>query len=53
VVAWGKNLEGECNVPENLHDVVDIAAGYSQSLAMKKDGSVIAWGRTVIPDWSG
>ena len=37
----------------NLYDVVAIAAGLSQSLALKKDGTVVAWGQTVIPDWSG
>ena len=24
-----------------------------QSIALKKDGTVVAWGQTVIPDWSG
>jgi alpha-tubulin suppressor-like RCC1 family protein len=44
-VAWGDNVEGECNVPEAaLSDVVGIAAGDFNALALKRDGSIVAWG---------
>src|SRR5262249_39687034 len=44
VVCWGRNVEGECNVPSGLTDVIQIAAGYDFSLARKRDGTVVAWG---------
>jgi YD repeat-containing protein len=53
VTDWTGNKWGECNVPENLHDIVAISAGSGQSLALKCDGTVVAWGMTVIPDWYG
>ena len=40
VVAWG----GQTNVPANLTNVVAIAAGEGHSLALKSDGTVVAWG---------
>ena len=34
------------DVPEEAKsDVVNIARGYKHALALKKDGSIIAWGR--------
>lgn len=44
VVAWGENASGQCNVPENLVDVVAVAGGEHHSLALQADGKVIAWG---------
>jgi uncharacterized repeat protein (TIGR01451 family) len=44
VVAWGDNLYGQASVPAGLNDVIAIAAGYYQSLALKRDGTVVAWG---------
>ena len=58
VVAWGRNFSGECNVPNGLSEVVAISAGgggfsgdpppggpqADHSLALKVDGSVVAWG---------
>jgi len=44
VVAWGRNLEGQCNVPAGLMGVVGMSAGVFHSLALLEDGSVVAWG---------
>ncbi|HOL78054.1 MAG TPA: hypothetical protein PKY35_13595, partial [Candidatus Hydrogenedentes bacterium] len=45
VVAWGRNNEGQCDVPSPNTGFVAIAAGYAHSLGLKQDGSVVAWGR--------
>ena len=37
VVAWGANLDGQTTVPSGLDGVVAIAAGSSNSLALKSD----------------
>jgi Regulator of chromosome condensation (RCC1) repeat len=46
VVAWGCGQDyGQCDVPESaMGDVAAIAAGWAQSLVLKKDGTVVAWG---------
>ena len=44
VAAWGENVDGQCDVPAGLADVVAVAAGEYHSLALKADGTVIAWG---------
>ena len=43
MVAWGTNTLGT-NVPVGLTNVVAIAAGGTHALAVKMDGSVVAWG---------
>jgi acyl dehydratase len=43
VVAWGDNSYGQTTVPEGLTQVVAIAAGVHHSLALKVDGTVVAW----------
>ena len=40
VVNWGQSL------PSNLEDVVAVAAGYEHSVALKRDGTVVSWGKT-------
>ncbi len=40
----GDNSGGETNVPARLTDVVAIAAGQSDSMALKADGTVVTWG---------
>jgi hypothetical protein len=63
VVAWGDNTFGETNVPPGLSNVVAIAAGgdpfasdlyfypaaeTAYGLALRKDGSVVAWGDSPV-----
>jgi hypothetical protein len=43
-VAWGDPGQWQIYVPANLSNVVAIAAGYSFSLALCADGSVVSWG---------
>ena len=51
VIAWdtgfvsGIGQYGETNVPLDLTNAVAIAAGGYHSLALKNDGTVVAWGR--------
>jgi len=45
VLAWGNDTYGQTNVPAAATNVTAIAAGYSCSLALKSDGTVIAWGQ--------
>lgn len=45
VIAWGRNLYGQCRVPVDLKEVVAVAGGTDHSVALKKDGTVVAWGR--------
>ncbi len=44
MIAWGDNLHGQCDVPEDLNDAVAIAAGGFHSLALRRNGSVVGWG---------
>ena len=44
IVAWGHNDHGQCDVPVG-NDFVEIAAGWSHNLALKSDGSLVAWGQ--------
>jgi alpha-tubulin suppressor-like RCC1 family protein len=45
VVAWGDNTYGQTNVPAVATNVQAVAAGSGFSVALKGDGTVIAWGR--------
>ena len=51
VVAWGRNNNGQCNVPDGLNNVVAIAAGDDQSMALKSDGTVVTWGYGTVVGW--
>ncbi|MEJ0090192.1 MAG: hypothetical protein WDM80_10660 [Limisphaerales bacterium] len=42
VIAWGYN--SQTNVPAGLTNVIAIAAGSVHSVALKNDGTVVAWG---------
>jgi hypothetical protein len=44
LVGWGWNDNGQTTVPAG-NDFVDVAAGADHGLAMKTDGSLVAWGR--------
>jgi hypothetical protein len=44
VVAWGDNGYSQLNVPNDLSNVVAIAAGAFQSLALTSEGRVMQWG---------
>ncbi len=43
--AWGSNGYGELTLPGSLTDAVAVAAGDVTGLALKRDGTVVAWGR--------
>ena len=43
-VVWGDNSYGEFAVPSGLTNVVAIAAGLNDILALKSDGTVVGWG---------
>lgn len=43
VVAWGNNESGRTNMPGGLTNVVAIAAGYSHTLMLRDDGTVVGW----------
>ena len=44
VIAWGDDTSGQTNVPPDLTNAVAVAAGGSQSLAIRQDGTVCTWG---------
>jgi hypothetical protein len=44
VVGFGLNDFGQRRIPLELNNVMAVAAGDYHSLALKKDGTVIAWG---------
>ena len=50
IASWGLNQYGERNVPDGLGDVLQVAAGYIHSLALKPDGTVAAWGAGTTND---
>ena len=44
LVAWGANESGQTTVPPALSDVVAISGEYTCSLALRSNGTVVAWG---------
>jgi alpha-tubulin suppressor-like RCC1 family protein len=49
VVAWGHNIYGQADPPSDLTNVVAIAAGSVQSVALRSDGTVSVWGQDTAP----
>ena len=46
VRCWGRNNEGQCNVPADLVDVIQISGGYAHTIALRAGGTVRCWGRS-------
>src|SRR5438876_439786 len=44
IIVWGDNSAGQLDLPNDLTNVVAIAAGELHSLALLADGRVVAWG---------
>jgi formylglycine-generating enzyme required for sulfatase activity len=54
VVAWGENASGQVTTPAAAQsDVIEVAAGRLQSLALKKDGTLVSWGTQFAPPPTG
>ena len=48
-MAWGDNVDGQCNVPAPNTGFVAVSAGYWHSLGLKANGTIVAWGA----NWNG
>ena len=48
VIAWGDGSFGQTNLPPGLTNLAAIAAGVDHSVALKTDGTVVAWGENQI-----
>ena len=44
-VGFGNDVVGQCDVPFALTNVVQVAGGGGQSLALKTDGTAVGWGQ--------
>ncbi|HKQ37896.1 MAG TPA: hypothetical protein VJ063_07445 [Verrucomicrobiae bacterium] len=57
IVSWGRNDDGERNVPASLANarILSVSPGAFHSLALKNDGTVVAWGAGVTngPEGNG
>ena len=49
VVEWGDPNSWNTDVPPDLTNVVAVAAGGGHSLALKDDGTIVAWGDNGVP----
>ena len=45
VFAWGRNRDGECNVPADLDHVAQVSCGFFHTVALRIDGTLRIWGR--------
>jgi hypothetical protein len=59
MVAWGDNSLSQTSVPTDLPGVAAIASGRNRCLALKPDGTVVAWQAGIVqlqltgePGWS-
>jgi len=48
VVCWGENNDGECDVPSNLSNCVQISVGARYTAALLSTGLIIFWGDVKI-----
>lgn len=53
VVAWGDNYYGQTSVPAALGPVIAIEAGDFHTVALKNDGTVVAWGASPFFQYRG
>jgi hypothetical protein len=44
VVSWGMPFANQTNTLAGVSDVIAVAAGQGHCLALRSDGSVLAWG---------
>src|SRR5690625_7387477 len=44
VIAWGTDVDGSTVVPEDLTNVIALAAGSFHNLALRVDGTGVGWG---------
>ncbi len=44
ITSWGDNTYGQRTIPTGLNNAIALAAGTAHSLALKSDGTVVAWG---------
>jgi alpha-tubulin suppressor-like RCC1 family protein len=49
VAAWGGNGWGQTNVPAGLGEVSAVSLGYTHALAVRTNGTVVAWGNFTAP----
>ena len=49
VVCWGDDTSGQTDVPAGLRNVAGVAPGWTNTVAWRKDGTVVAWGRSYAP----
>lgn len=49
VECWGRNTDGECDVPVGLSNVTKVVAGLGFTVALKDDGTLVEWGNPPSP----
>lgn len=44
IVGWGADYKGQINIPGGLSNMVAVAGAYDHSLALRNNGTALAWG---------